>query len=206
MSFYRIAVVTKNREIGDFFKLELKLFHIDVEIFDSLEELIDSYLFVVVDTDTCDMSDGSRYTLIPLSSGYDTDISWGNCRLGWPLLLADIQNLCGIILTDEESHNMRSAWDNNDMFIFLNPDKNEAVLHGNRIQLSKNEFSILRVLCENSGKTVIREDIMKLLGASEGNISDVYICHLRRKLESGCKQRFIFTERGKGYYTILRKE
>ena len=45
---------------------------------------------------------------------------------------------------------------------------------------------------------------MELLEASDGNISDVYICRLRKKLEGNTKQRLIFTDRGEGYRTVLR--
>ena len=55
-----------------------------------------------------------------------------------------------------------------------------------------------------NGEIISRERIMGLLGADDGNISDVYICHLRKKLDEKLGRKLIITERGKGYRTNLR--
>ena len=76
---------------------------------------------------------------------------------------------------------------------------------GNKhIRLTKSEFNILEALCGANGQTVPREKIMEILGAENGNISDVYVCRLRQKLEVSEGKRLIFTERGKGYRTTLK--
>ena len=68
-----------------------------------------------------------------------------------------------------------------------------------KIRLSEKEFFIFCELFENREKTVLRETLAKKIDARGGNEVDVYICYLRRKLETDGK-RMIFTERGVGYY------
>lgn len=68
------------------------------------------------------------------------------------------------------------------------------------IKLSDNELEVFSLLCKNRGEAVSREAILETLGGS-GNEADVYICLLRRKLETGGK-KVILTVRGQGYKLI----
>lgn len=68
-----------------------------------------------------------------------------------------------------------------------------------KIHLSSNEYAILSKLYDNLGASVSREELNKVLSSAAGNMCDVYICHLRTKLESDGNKKFIFTVRGKGY-------
>ena len=80
--------------------------------------------------------------------------------------------------------------------------KAKSVIFNNTIvSLSDYELRVLTLLCENAGKCVSREEISEALGAEDGNIAEVYICHLRRKLEAPFGIKVIHTVRGKGYYT-----
>ena len=76
------------------------------------------------------------------------------------------------------------------------------------IDLTKNEYKILRYLIDNRGKIVSREDIMDCLWESESFIDDntlsVNITRLRTKLEELGLQDLIETKRGQGY--ILKGE
>ena len=203
MSIYRIAVVTKDDRIADFFRLELRLYGVEAVITDRSDTLIDAYDVAIVDTDSCDMPEECECTVISLSRNNVTYISEEDSTLGWPLLLTDVQELiCGNGSGRREGRETTTRSIER-VFVSLYPDQSEAELDGERIGLSKNEFAILSELCKNSRKTVSRERIMELLGATEGNISDVYICHLRKKLERDTGRRLIFTERGKGYRTVL---
>jgi DNA-binding response OmpR family regulator len=68
-----------------------------------------------------------------------------------------------------------------------------------KIALSDNEYKLLSVLCRNRGEAVSRETICSLLGVTDGNMGDVYICHLRRKIDNKLGLKLIYTIRGKGY-------
>ena len=74
------------------------------------------------------------------------------------------------------------------------------------VQLSDHEIKLLGRLCESSGEPVSREELNRFLGADSGNIADVYICRLRRKLESGDSKRVLFTVRSAGYKIITDME
>ena len=72
-----------------------------------------------------------------------------------------------------------------------------------KLELSKNEFKILQILLENTGKIVSRESIMTRLWDSNEFIDDntltVNINRLRKKLESIGVTNYLKTKRGMGY-------
>ena len=62
------------------------------------------------------------------------------------------------------------------------------------------EYRLLERLGEGSDNSVVpREEVMALFGAEKGNIADVYVSRLRKKLEDPSCPRIIETVRGKGY-------
>lgn len=75
------------------------------------------------------------------------------------------------------------------------------------IELTKNEFKILKYLLENREKIVAREDIMECLWDNESFIDDntltVNITRLRNKLEELGLKELLETKRGQGY--ILKR-
>ena len=75
------------------------------------------------------------------------------------------------------------------------------------IELTKNEFKILKYLAQNREKIVSREDIMECLWDSESFIDDntltVNITRLRNKLEELNLKELLETKRGQGY--ILKR-
>lgn len=87
---------------------------------------------------------------------------------------------------------------------FILNTQNSTIERNNKIiELTKNEYKILKYLTQNIGKIVSREDIMDCLWESESFIDDntlsVNITRLRNKLaELGLKE-LIETRRGQGY-------
>ena len=81
-------------------------------------------------------------------------------------------------------------------------EKNEKI-----IELTKNEYRILKYLVQNRDKIVSREDIMECLWESESFIDDntltVNITRLRNKLEELDLKELLETKRGQGY--ILKR-
>lgn len=79
-------------------------------------------------------------------------------------------------------------------------DFSSVTVEGNPVSLSPQEGRILSCLWDKRGRTVTREELASLLGGSvNGNSVEVYVCHLRRKLETPTSPRLIRTVRGKGY-------
>ncbi len=64
--------------------------------------------------------------------------------------------------------------------------------------LSPTERRMLEYLCAHKGELVSREELSALVGGG-GNSVDVYMCHLRAKIEKPLARRLITTVRGKGY-------
>lgn len=74
---------------------------------------------------------------------------------------------------------------------------------GEKIDLTKNEFLILKTLMEKQGKVVSREEIMERLWGNDEFVDDntltVNITRIRKKLEAAGVNDFITTKRGLGY-------
>lgn len=89
----------------------------------------------------------------------------------------------------------------------LNINKSTIEKDNKSIELTKNEFRILKYLTENREKIVTREEIMEVLWESENFIGDstltVNITRVRNKLEELGLKELLETKRGQGY--ILKR-
>ncbi len=89
----------------------------------------------------------------------------------------------------------------------LNINKSTIEKDNKSIELTKNEFRILKYLTENRDRIVTREDIMEVLWESENFIGDstltVNITRVRNKLEELGIKELLETKRGQGY--ILKR-
>ena len=88
----------------------------------------------------------------------------------------------------------------------LNISKSLIEKDGKEIELTKNEFKILKYLVDRRDKIVSREEIMDYLWESESFIDDntltVNITRLRSKLEELGLKELLQTRRGQGYILI----
>ena len=89
----------------------------------------------------------------------------------------------------------------------LNINKSTIENNGKAIELTKNEFRILKYLVQNRDKIVSREDIMICLWDSDDFIGDstltVNMTRVRTKLEELGLKELLETKRGQGY--ILKR-
>lgn len=89
----------------------------------------------------------------------------------------------------------------------LNTSKNTIEKDNKSIELTRNEYKILKYLVQNREKIVSREDIMECLWDSESFIDDntltVNITRVRNKLEEIGIKELLETKRGQGY--ILKR-
>ncbi len=85
----------------------------------------------------------------------------------------------------------------------LNLDDTTAEVAGQKLELTKNEFLILKVLMEHPGQVVTREQIMERLWGAEEFVDDntltVNMTRIRKKLEAAGAKDLITTRRGMGY-------
>ncbi|MCR2822420.1 response regulator transcription factor [Lederbergia panacisoli] len=84
------------------------------------------------------------------------------------------------------------------------PEKYEAVLSGEKLELTPKEFELLLYLAINQGKVLSRHQLLDAVWnydfAGDSRIVDVHISHLREKIEVDTKQPvYIKTIRGFGY-------
>ena len=88
-------------------------------------------------------------------------------------------------------------------YFTLNMSKSLIEKNDKKIELTKNEFKIIKYLIEHQGKIVSREEIMDYLWDSDSFIDDntlsVNITRLRNKLEELDLKDIIETKRGQGY-------
>lgn len=119
------------------------------------------------------------------------------------ILLAKIHSLlrrssmiCGEVVIDASN-------------FLLNVDKSTIYKDGNVLELTKNEFRILKILVQNIDKIVTREEIMVCLWDSDSFIGDstltVNMTRLRNKLDEIGLNGLIETKRGQGYILKRRK-
>ena len=85
----------------------------------------------------------------------------------------------------------------------LDPGTREVRRDGDRIELTRTEFSLLELFLRNPRQVLTRSIIFERVWGYDfgptSNSLDVYIGYLRRKTEAGGKQRLIHTVRGVGY-------
>ena len=90
----------------------------------------------------------------------------------------------------------------------LDPGTREVTRDGERIELTRTEFSLLELFLLNPRQVLTRSLIFERVWGYDfgfaSNSLDVYIGYLRRKTEAGGKARLIHTVRGVGY--ALRQE
>lgn len=114
------------------------------------------------------------------------------------ILLAKIGTLL------RRTNNINEIQDKIDVKDFILNTSNNTIEKNNKIiELTKNEYKILKYLIENRGKIISREDIMDSLWENESFIDDntlsVNITRLRNKLEELNLKELIETKRGQGY-------
>jgi DNA-binding response OmpR family regulator len=85
----------------------------------------------------------------------------------------------------------------------LDMQRHRVELAGAEVELSPREFALLEYLMRNAGQVVTREQILDRVwgydAEPEGNVIDLYIHYLRRKLDVARPEPLIKTVRGVGY-------
>ena len=119
------------------------------------------------------------------------------------ILLAKISSILKRVQNIDENIEKLDAKD-----FILNISKSTIEKDEKVIELTKNEYKILKLLVQNRDKILSRDEIMKYLWDDESFIDDntltVNITRLRNKLEEVGLKELLETKRGQGY--ILKKE
>ena len=119
------------------------------------------------------------------------------------ILLAKISS---VLRRNSSANDVKDKIDAKDFV--LNMQNSSIAKDDKVIELTKNEYKILKYLIQNRGRIVSREDIMETLWETESFIDDntlsVNITRLRAKLEELGLKELLETRRGQGY--ILKGE
>lgn len=83
--------------------------------------------------------------------------------------------------------------------ILLDAQHRTLRVGGREVTLSPKEYAVVQRLLASRGETVTRAELAEVIGESDTNKTDVYVCYLRRKLDGLSAATLIRTVRGKGY-------
>ena len=83
--------------------------------------------------------------------------------------------------------------------LFFSEDGSTLVCGEGRISLSPTEACLLSCLLERKGQVIPREELSSRIGTTATNKTEVYVCFLRRKLQTAGVPYRIATVRGVGY-------
>jgi two-component system phosphate regulon response regulator OmpR len=82
----------------------------------------------------------------------------------------------------------------------FNPASQNLSKNGVSQYLTGSEAELLKILCEQNGEPIMREDLAVKIGLNNDRAVDVAIMRLRKKIEDDSKKPFIIqTVRGNGY-------
>lgn len=184
MTRKKIAVVTERRQTADFFVLEARSCGCIASVFPTLPTGSENYDIVVIDNGGAERS----VTLIfKDGSQVNKELPMSVAKLRELYISADGSDC----VADENEEKLE---------LFLSDAERKTVTVRDKIiPLTDGEWRVLNCLAEKRDAPVSREELSLLFGAEKGNISDVYICRLRKKLEEPTGIKIITTVREKGY-------
>ena len=185
----RMILVSRRKQVIDFFTLEAKLWEYDLSVSPVHLDIYDN-----IDVLICD---GIEPVNVPLKTKIYKLVDVGNDDDGTIVFPVSLDTLRSIF-ADAVGNDQVEASDAD--IIYMKQCGREVNYKGMFYNLTENEFRLLERLGESCSHAVVtREDLMELLGAEAGNITDVYVSRLRKKLEDPLGPRIIETVRGKGY-------
>jgi DNA-binding response OmpR family regulator len=93
--------------------------------------------------------------------------------------------------------------------LILDTVAHKASRSGRPIELTAREYALIEYFMRNRGKLISRQELAKeIWGYSFDpgtNVVDVYVNHLRNKIDTDFSVKLLQTERGKGYYLSEKK-
>ncbi len=205
MKNFQVAIVSKNKEFARLIELEGKFLGFSPFVFEKNSSDISDLDLCFIDTEGLRQMPQalSAYNVFVLHSGFEvtTALEESSVFVEYPLSIEQIRSF---YLSAYDGKNDKSYTD--DLISFYKHSENIVNFNGRSIFLSPKEYELLKILCEHSGEYVSREIICNILKTEEGNMPEVYIFKLRKKLEGYSDKRLIFNERNIGYKINARTE
>ena len=187
-----IAILTKDESLFTLLSIELERLGKTVGAEDT-----DECRVLIIDVDSFGDSN-IKYKKKVFISRREENSKGCDLFLKRPVHIGELcEGISGLFVEEKKSSPDRRAKKDN---IALFESERTVSVNSKKIRLSENEFVIFSLLVQKRGEAVSRDELAQRIGAA-GNEIDVYVCYLRRKLESGGR-RLILTVRGVGYKLI----
>jgi len=203
-----IAILSQRREFVRFIESEVSRFGFIPLVKANAADACGVCAFIV-DVESGSLPTNKQVPALAISSDFPFVLSEqeaGVYHLSWPSSVAELarflnglQDHCNGTVAVKERKSTEQTQRRGLSFSFLQGERAVQIFQ-NKILLSEAEYKLLYALYEAGGEAVARADLDRLLGSEGSNMTDVYICHLRSKLEKPFSVRLIHTARGKGYY------
>ncbi len=195
----RIAVISANREISLFFELEATACGCPVQTFFAPPEDVSAFDLVVLDlTAGICFSQSDACQIAALCVGErKIEVQRFDYVWEWPISVETVKEAYEGTTSVKEETVVSS--ESNPTIYFLSEQENTVVYRNQTIALTSSECLVLNLLADRRPEAVSRAELSALFEGTQGNLADVHICHLRKKLEAPFGVRLIETVRGKGY-------
>lgn len=195
----RIAVISSDQDLALFFELEAVACGCSVRVFSSPPQEISEFDFVVLDISAgyCFAEEGSCRIAAVCTNGRKIEHHTFDYIWEWPVSVQTVRDAYESKGISNKS-SIDFSFSNNTLY-FLSDPAYTVVYRNQTIALTQSEWLVLDLLAKSHGQTVDRAAISDLFAGTKGNLSDVHICHLRKKLEAPFGIRLIETARGNGY-------
>lgn len=188
-----INIITKKELMARLISLELERLGLTYEISES--PINDAKLFIAdLETCSCDGAPRERVLAIGESEKFPHTLTD-------PFLLSELRSMLVEMLTrpsgapkvTAKPRRMRHT------VIELDPESSSAsVRRGSPVSLSPTEYKLLDALVSRRGQVLTYAEADEIIGGEGSNKANVYICFLRKKLESH-GDKLIYSVRGKGF-------
>ncbi|MBQ2999019.1 MAG: helix-turn-helix domain-containing protein [Clostridia bacterium] len=195
----RIAVISSDHDLALFFELEAMACGCSVRVFSSPPQELSEFDFVVLDLAAgyCFAEEDSCQIAAVCRDGRKTEHLGFDYVWEWPISVQTVREAYENTVVLKKSI-VESSVVNNILYFLSDPIY--TVVYRNRtISLTQSEWLVLDLLAKAGGQIVDRAAISDLFAGTKGNLADVHICHLRKKLEAPFGIRLIETVRGNGY-------
>lgn len=156
-----------------------------------------------------ELDDGAKVVILYRRPRYTRSPAYAaiseRCRctaLERPFLLEDLVNAVSEMMSGEAAVMQSPAVLSEEKVLYLSREEMCAEYGGYTVRFTEREFRLLDALAENAGSPVSREKLLEEAWdglESRGNVVDVYVGYLRKKLEPVFGKGVILSVRGMGY-------
>ena len=215
----QIYVISKREDVVRFFELEARAQGFRTVAFYEPIEDASACRLCVIDTYSIEhVPSVLPQNIVVLSSASDSfsafeceHVLYSSFPMSARLIANELWRIAAnadhLVIPPEPQIRKNESTENTEDKIYFSKDSPNTVRYmGRHVSLSEYEARLLLRLCSSVEHPVSRKELNALLGADDGNIADVYICKLRKKLEEVGEKRIIYTVRSQGYKIITDME